>query len=85
MGQFLVHNSLLSSDEQPSHSLVTLQRLTYDFQVVKSGSANGNMDGYYQVDGPGLPHGKKIAAALDSVIVFSIRKSGENTKAGDAE
>lgn len=36
-----------------------------------------NMKGYYEGDGPGLPHGDSVTPILDAVIVFSLKKQAQ--------
>lgn len=73
---FAIHNPLLRPQTQKVRMAVTLTMLDKDFAILNSaGGDAGNMNGYYKVDGPGLPLGSKAAAAaLDSVIVFSVGK-----------
>jgi len=73
---FAIHNPLLESEAQRQNRAVTLTPLTADFKTVNAaGQSTGNMNGYYRVDGRGLPFGGKTAAAvLDSVIIFSVQK-----------
>lgn len=73
---FAVHNPLLASETQKVKSGVTLTKLDHEFKFVNAdGDEAGDMNGYFRVDGPGLPFGGKTAAAvLDSVIVFSVQK-----------
>ncbi len=71
--RFYVHNPLLPSKDQFAKTSVVLTRLDKDFSVLK-GSDESNMLGYYQAEGPGLPHGKSVTAVLDAVIVFSLKK-----------
>ena len=37
-------------------------------------SGEANMKGYFEGEGPGLPHGDKVTAILDAVIVFSLKQ-----------
>ena len=80
-GEFIVHNPQLRPDKQSADRAVELSRLDDDFIVAKD-SGEANMKGYYEGDGPGLPHGDKVTAILDAVIVFSLRspaaQSGTN-------
>lgn len=72
--EFFVHNPILPADQQARKTSVTLSRLDEDFTVLKDDD-EANMIGYYQGEGPGLPHGAKVEAAiLDAVIVFSLKK-----------
>ena len=72
---FAVHNPLLRPETQKVKKAVALTMLD-DFKIVNpEGGEAGDMNGYFRVDGPGLPLGSKTAAAvLDSVIVFSLQK-----------
>jgi hypothetical protein len=72
---FAVHNPLLRPETQKVKKAVALTMLN-DFKIVNpEGGETGSMNGYFRVDGPGLPLGGKTAAAvLDSVIVFSLQK-----------
>lgn len=70
---FIVHNPILPSEKQSNQKAVTLTLLDEDFIVAKE-SGEANMKGYYEGDGPGLPHGGSVTAILDSVIVFSLKK-----------
>jgi hypothetical protein len=72
-GEFTVHNPQLRPDKQASEKSVELTRLDDDF-VVTQGSGEANMKGYYEGEGPGLPHGDKVTAILDAVIVFSLKR-----------
>jgi len=74
--EFAVHNPILRPQTQKVKTTVALTMLDKDFNIVNAeGEDTGNMNGYYRVDGPGLPFGGKTAAAvLDSVIVFSVQK-----------
>jgi len=73
---FSIHNPLLRPDTQQQKKAVSLTMLDKGFNVINAeGKDTGNMSGYFQVAGPGLPLGAKTAAAvLDSVIVFSVQK-----------
>jgi hypothetical protein len=75
--EFYVHNPMLRSEEQSKKKSVTLTRLDEDFIVVQSDGKDieeKNMKGYYDGEGPGLPHRKGIDAVLDAVIVFSLKR-----------
>lgn len=75
--EFYVHNPLLRSEEQSKKKSVALNRLDEDFIVVESEGKEieeKNMRGYYECEGPGLPHGNSVEAILDAVIVFSLKK-----------
>ena len=37
-------------------------------------AGEANMKGYFEGEGPGLPHGDKVTAILDAVIVFSLKQ-----------
>jgi hypothetical protein len=71
--EFIIHNPILSPEKQAGNKSVELTLLDEDFMVGKD-SGEANMKGYYEGEGPGLPHGNNVTAILDSVIVFSIRK-----------
>lgn len=71
--EFIVHNPILKPEKQSEQKSVELTRLDDDFIVPKD-SGEANMKGYYEGKGPGLPHGEKVTAILDSVIVFSLKK-----------
>lgn len=76
--EFYVHNPILRPAEQSAKKSVVLSRLDEDFLMVESGGQEiegTNMKGYYDGEGPGLPRGKSVEAAiLDAVIVFSLKK-----------
>ena len=72
-GEFIVHNPILQPEKQSDKKSVKLTLLDEDFIVPKD-SGEANMKGYYEGDGPGLPHGESVTAILDGVIVFSIKK-----------
>jgi hypothetical protein len=71
--EFIVHNPILPSEKQSDKKIVALTLLNEDFIVAKE-SGEANMKGYYEGEGPGLPHGDSVTALLDSVIVFSLKK-----------
>jgi hypothetical protein len=71
--EFIVHNPILPSEKQSDKKTVALTLLNEDFIVAKE-SGEANMKGYYEGEGPGLPHGDSVTAILDSVIVFSLKK-----------
>ncbi|GEM_PF-1611866 len=77
-GEFQVHNPALDPDEQQTETAVTMTPLGSD--IVADAKANGveelSLDGYYKMEGPGIPHTKEKAAfaALDFVIVFKLKK-----------
>lgn len=71
--EFIVHNPILAPDKQADKKSVELTALDEDF-IVSKDSGEANMKGYYEGDGPGLPHGDSVTAILDAVIVFSIKK-----------
>lgn len=70
--EFTVHNPILQPDVQAEKQSVVLKMLDEDFIVPKD-SGEANMKGYYEGNGPGLPHGKSVTAILDAVIVFSLK------------
>lgn len=74
--EFYIHNPILPPEEQSRKTSVTLTRLDEDFIVVEGAKdEDTNMIGYYNGEGPGLPRGNGVEAAiLDSVIVFSLKK-----------
>jgi hypothetical protein len=76
--EFYIHNPSLRSAEQAAKKSVMLSQLDEDFMVVDYGGQKIkaiNMKGYYDSEGPGLPRGKSMEAAiLDAVIVFSLKK-----------
>ncbi len=69
---FIVHNPILAPEKQTDNKSLELTLLD-DFIVTKD-SGEANMKGYYEGEGPGLPHGDSVTAILDSVIVFSLKK-----------
>jgi hypothetical protein len=71
--EFTVHNPILKPEQQSQDKSVELTMLDEDF-IVQKDSGEANMKGYYEGNGPGLPHGEKVTAILDSVIVFSLKK-----------
>jgi hypothetical protein len=77
-GQFQVHNPALEPDEQRTETSVTLTPIGGN--TVADAKANGveelHLDGYYKMEGPGLPFTSEKAAfaALDFVIVFKVKK-----------
>jgi len=71
--EFIVHNPILPPERQTDRKSVELSGLDEDF-IVSKDSGEANMKGYYEGDGPGLPHGDTVTAILDAVIVFSIKK-----------
>jgi hypothetical protein len=75
--EFYIHNPILRAEEQSKKQSLVLNRLDDDFMVVESGGKEideTNMKGYYAGEGSGLPHGNKVEAILDAVIVFSLKK-----------
>lgn len=52
---------------------MVLTSLDEDFVVTRQ-SKEVNMKGYYEADGPGLPHRDSVTAILDGVLVFSLKK-----------
>ncbi len=70
---FVVHNPILPPEKQSEKKSLELTLLDEDFIVAKD-SEEANMKGYYEGEGPGLPHGDSVTAILDAVIVFSLRK-----------
>jgi hypothetical protein len=72
-GEFIVHNPLLEPERQMNDTSVTLSLIDDDLTVINS-AGDKNMKGYYEADGPGLPHGKTVKPILDAVIVFSLAK-----------
>jgi len=71
--EFMVHNPILPPEKQSDKKSVELTALGEDF-IVSKDSGEANMKGYYEGEGPGLPHGDTVTAILDAVIVFSIKK-----------
>jgi hypothetical protein len=71
--EFLVHNPLLAPEKQAENTAVELTLLDDDFAVTND-DGEANMQGYYEADGPGLPHGKKVKPILDGVIVFTLKR-----------
>ncbi|MDQ7824019.1 MAG: hypothetical protein RDV48_14560 [Candidatus Eremiobacteraeota bacterium] len=73
-----VHNPALESDEQKTETSVTMALI--DDNTVAEAKANGveelELDGYYKMEGPGLPYTSEKAAfaALDFVIIFKLKK-----------
>jgi hypothetical protein len=70
---FIVRNPLLEPARQMKATSVTLTSIDDDL-VVTNESGKANMKGYYEADGPGLPHGKTVKPILDAVIVFGLVK-----------
>ncbi len=77
-GEFQVHNPAMEPDDQKTETSVTLTPIGGN--TVADAKANGveelHLDGYYRMEGPGIPHSKEKAAfaALDFVIVFKLKK-----------
>lgn len=71
-GEFTVRNPLLPSERQTDESAIDLTALDGGF-VATTDSGEMNMNGYFEGNGPGLPHGKTVKAILDAVIVFSLQ------------
>ena len=71
--EFDVRNPFLQADKQTEESAVELSLIDVDFEANIDNRAT-NMKGYYEGDGTGLPHGEKVKAILDGVIVFSVAK-----------
>jgi len=69
---FTVHNPILQPEKQTENKSLELTML--DDCVVSKDSGETNMNGYYEGNGSGLPHGESVTAILDAVIVFSIKK-----------
>ena len=72
--EFEVHNPMLRTDEQTEKTAIELSPIDHDFNAKIENRAR-NMKGYYEGDGAGLPHGAKVKAILDAVIVFSVAKA----------
>jgi hypothetical protein len=71
--EFYVHNPLLPPATQTQQTRLSLSLLNDDLTAaVDKGEVN--LKGYYEGNGPGLPHGKKFKAILDAVLVFSVAK-----------
>ncbi len=68
-----VHNPLLAPEEQAEQTAVQLTQIEEDLTVT-GGPEDGDMAGYYEGDGAGLPHGQMVRAILDAVIVFSLKQ-----------
>ena len=73
---FIVHNPILESEKQLENTALKLTRLDPDFTVTKD-SGETHMKGYYEGNGPGLPHAQKVTAILDAVIVLSLEKAAK--------
>ncbi len=71
--EFIIHNPILPSEKQSDKKALELTLLDEDFIVAKE-SGEANMKGYYEGEGPGLPHGDSVTAILDAVIVFGVKK-----------
>lgn len=71
---FIVHNPMLQPERQMHDTSVKLTLIDHDL-VVTNDDGEANMKGYYEADGPALPHGKTVKAILDAVIVFTIGRS----------
>jgi len=71
--EFMLHNPILRPEQQTEKQSLILKLLDEDFIVPKD-SGEANMKGYYEGEGPGLPHGDSVSAILDAVIVFSLKK-----------
>ncbi len=54
---------------QEEEKSIELTLIEEDFPV-----GNGNLRGYFEGRGPGLPHSEKFTAILDAVIVFSLER-----------
>ncbi len=59
-----------------------LTMLNEDFLVAKD-AGEANMKGFYEGTGPGLPHGEKVTAILDAVIVFSLKSAATDKPKND--
>ena len=70
-GEFIVHNPILEPTRQANDTSVTLTLIDDDLAAT-NGDKGMNMKGYYEADGPGLPHGKTVKPILDAVIVFGL-------------
>lgn len=71
-GAFEVHNPALQPARQVRDTSIRLSRIDEDFPVTTD-SGEADMQGYYEAEGPGLPHGEKVKAILDAVIAFSLK------------
>lgn len=71
--EFQVRNPLLAPKRQREKTAVCLSPVDDDFPVT-GGPKEGNLPGYYEGEGPGLPRGKTVRAILDAVIVFSLKR-----------
>ncbi len=69
--EFTIHNPGLTSEKQSENKSVVLKILDEDFVVTRH-TGEVNMKGYYEAEGPGLPH--NMVAILDGVLVFSLKK-----------
>jgi hypothetical protein len=73
--EFTVHNPLLQPDRQQHDTSVTLTLIGDEVSVTNdTDDSEKNMKGYYEADGPGLPHGETVKPILDAVIIFSLSK-----------
>jgi len=78
VSEFQVHNSAIEPEKQKKNTSVTLT--TINGNLFADATSNGvkelNLEGYFKIDGPGLPFTSKKAvfAALDFVIVFKLKK-----------
>ncbi len=77
-GKFQVHNPALEPDEQKTETSLIMTPIGGN--TIADAKANGveelHLDGYYKMEGPGLPFRSEKAAfaALDFVIVFKLKK-----------
>ena len=78
VSEFQVHNSAMEPEKQREHTSVTLTPI--NGRLIADATSNGvkrlNLDGYFKIEGPGLPFTSRKAAfsALDFVIVFKLKE-----------
>lgn len=72
-GEFTVHNPLLQPERQMRDTSINLTLIDDDL-IVTNEQGKANMKGYYEADGPGIPHGETVKPILDAVIVFTLTK-----------
>lgn len=77
--EFQVHNPALEPDKQKENTSVKLTAIRGS--LIADATSNGveelELDGYFKMEGPGLPFSSSKAAfaALDFVIVFKLKKN----------
>lgn len=72
---FELRNPAIEAADQTRKTSVTLTGINGDFTRIGSDGNPYDMTGYYKVQGPGLPYGGSVkAAVLDGAVVFSMSK-----------